>query len=170
MRGSQVLQGSGAVVTERQSMERCYPERPIPAVGAVVVKGTHVLLVMRGKDPGYGEWSIPGGAIRVGEALEEAVVREIREEVGILIEPVGLVEALDRIILDKKGRALYHYVLLDFLCVYRSGELKASSDAMKARWVKGPDIGKYGLRRDTEEVIRKGLKMVESGCGKHNDK
>jgi len=151
-------------------MGRCYPQRPIPAVGAVVVKDADVLLVMRGKDPGYGEWSIPGGAIRVGETLEQAVIRETKEEVGILIEPVGLVEALDRIIHDKREMILYHYILLDFLCLYRSGRLKAGSDAIEARWVKGPDIGRCGLRRDTEEVIRKGLKMVESRAGKHNDK
>lgn len=143
-------------------MGRRYPQRPIPAIGAVVVKDADVLLVMRGKDPGYGEWSIPGGAIRVGETLEQAVIRETKEEVGILIEPVGLVEALDRIIHDKRGMILYHYILLDFLCLYRSGRLKAGSDAIKARWVKGPDIGRYALRGETEDVIRKGLSMAGS--------
>lgn len=151
-------------------MGRCYPRRPIPAVGAVVVKGRDVLLVMRGKDPGCGEWSIPGGAVLVGETLEQAVIREIREEVGILIDPVGLVEAIDRIVHDERGKILYHYVLLDFLCLYRSGNLRAGSDARKARWVKDSDIGRYTLPRQTEEVIRKGLKMAESRRGKHNDK
>ena len=143
-------------------MARRYPERPIPAVGAVIVKGTDVLLVMRGKEPGYGEWSIPGGAVHVGETLEDAVIREIREEVGILTEPVGFVEVLDRIIRDKKGMVLYHYVLIDFVCLYRSGRLEPGSDAMEARWVSVSDIGKYGLRPKTEEVIRKGVEMAES--------
>jgi len=143
-------------------MGRSYPRRPIPAVGAVVVKGRDVLLVMRGKDPGYGEWSIPGGAILVGETLEQAVVREIREEVGIRVEPVGLVEALDRIIHDERGMILYHYILLDFLCLYLSGRLKAGSDAIKARWVKDSDIEKYALPRETEMVIQKGLEMFHS--------
>lgn len=149
-------------------MGRSYPRRPIPAVGAVVVKGRDVLLVMRGKDPGYGEWSIPGGAILVGETLEQAVVREIREEVGIRVEPVGLVEALDRIIHDKRGMILYHYILLDFLCLYLSGRLKAGSDAIKARWVKDSDIEKYALPRETEMVIRKGLEMFHSRSKNHN--
>jgi len=143
-------------------MGRSYPRRPIPAVGAVVVKDRDVLLVMRGKNPGYGEWSIPGGAILVGETLEQAVVREIREEVGIQVEPVGLVEALDRIIHDERGMILYHYILLDFLCLYLSGRLKAGSDAIKARWVKDSDIEKYALPRETEMVIRKGLEMFHS--------
>jgi mutator protein MutT len=151
------------ITTERESMGRCYPQRPIPAVGAVVAKGRDVLLVMRGKDPGYGQWSIPGGAIQVGETLEQAVIREIREEVGIRIAPVGLVEVLDRIVHDERGRVLYHYVLLDFVCLYRSGNLRAGSDVTKARWVKDTSIAAYALPRETEAVIRKGLQMASCG-------
>jgi len=156
--------------SEGQFTGRCYPQRPIPAVGAVVVKDRDVLLVMRGKEPGYGEWSIPGGAIHVGETLRQAVIREIREEVGILADPVALVEAIDRIINDERGMILYHYVLLDFLCLYRSGKLRAGSDAKKARWVKASDIGRYALPKETEEVIRKGLRLANSSQRNHNDK
>lgn len=148
------------VATGDESTGRSYPRRPIPAVGAVVVKGREVLLVMRGKEPGYGQWSIPGGAIHVGETMEHAVVRELREEVGILIDPVGLVKTLDRIVHDEEGMVLYHYILLDFLCLYRSGKPRAGSDAIEARWVKDADLGRYGLPRETEEVIRKGLEMA----------
>jgi mutator protein MutT len=122
---------------------------------------------MRGKDPGYGQWSIPGGAIQVGETMEEAVVREIGEEVGIRIQPVGLVETLDRIIRDERGRVLYHYVLLDFLCLYHSGALKPASDAKEARWVKETDLGKYALPGETETVIRKGVKMAQAQRKNH---
>jgi 8-oxo-dGTP diphosphatase len=141
---------------------RLYPERPIPAVGGVVVKDRDVLLVMRGKEPGFGEWSIPGGAIGVGESLRQAIAREIREEVGIVVDPVDLLEVLDRIVRDDHGMIRYHYVLLDFLCLYRSGELRAGSDAMNARWVKASDLGGYDLRRETEAVIRKGLEMAHA--------
>jgi mutator protein MutT len=143
-------------------MDRSYPQRPIPAVGAVVLKNADVLLVTRGKDPGRGQWSIPGGAIQVGETMEQAVVREIREEVGILIEPVALVETLDRIIHDEKGMVRYHYVLLDFLCTYRSGNLSASSDVTEAQWVKKADLKGYGLPGETERVIRKALELAMS--------
>lgn len=142
-------------------MERRYPEAPIPAVGAVVVKDGHILLVMRGKEPGYGQWSIPGGAIRVGETLEKAVIREIQEETGLVVEPVCFIGAFDRIVQDEKGQILYHYVLLDFLCQCRSGKAKASSDVMKVRWVQDTEIGSYRLARDTEDVIRKGLEMTK---------
>jgi len=147
---------------------RRYPERPIAAIGAVVVKGSDVLLVMRGKDPGRGEWSIPGGAIWVGETLRQAVIREIREEVSILVEPVGLVQALDRIVRDKRDRVEYHYVLLDFLCLYRSGRLKPASDAAEARWVRGCNVGQYGLHPETAAVIRQGLQMARRCRGCHD--
>ena len=145
-------------------MERRYPRSPIPAVGAVVVKGEDVLLVMRGKEPGYGQWSIPGGAIHVGETLQKAVVREIGEETGLIVEPVCLIEAFDRIVQDEEGQILYHYVLLDFLCRYRSGEAKASSDVMKVEWIKDTEMGNYCLPRDTENVIRKGMEMVKASA------
>ncbi|NIO04774.1 MAG: NUDIX domain-containing protein [Proteobacteria bacterium] len=143
-------------------MERRYPQCPIPAVGAVVVKGDDVLLIVRGKEPGYGQWSIPGGAILLGETLEEAVVREIEEEVGIVTKPVGLIGAVDRIVHDEARRVLYHYVLLDFLCLHRSGNLRARSDAVKARWVNQSRLGRYNLSKETEGVVRKGLNMLES--------
>lgn len=148
--------------TKEKSEGRRYPRSPIPAVGAVVVKGRDVLLIVRGKDPGRGRWSIPGGAILLGETLEQAVVREITEEVSILVEPVGLVKALDRIVRDEEGNILYHYILIDFLCLYRSGNLRAASDATKARWVRESDIERYDLPGETKDVIRKGLEMARS--------
>ena len=165
------LNGNGevfAVMAGEPSVARSYPRRPIPAVGAVIVKGKDVLLVMRGKEPGYGQWSIPGGAIQVGETMEQAVVREIREEVGVTIDSITLVETLDRIIPDEKGLILYHYVLLDFLCLYRSGELRPGSDVIEVRWVKEGDLGRYALPKETEEVIRKGLEMAKT-CIHHRD-
>jgi len=58
---------------------REYPERPIVGVGAVVLDDDRVLLVRRGNEPLKGEWSLPGGAVEVGETLETAVAREVLE-------------------------------------------------------------------------------------------
>jgi ADP-ribose pyrophosphatase YjhB (NUDIX family) len=103
-------------------------------VGAVVVQNGQVLLVRRGREPLKGHWSLPGGLIEVGESLHEGVVREVREETGLEVEPVELIELLDRI--HREGnRIRYHYVIADYLCRVKGGVLKASSDADAVRWV-----------------------------------
>ena len=115
-------------------MQREYPVAPLVGVGAVIVHEGRVLLVQRGHEPLKGRWSIPGGLIEIGEMLHEAVVREVREETGLEIEPVELVELLDSI--HREGdRVRYHYVIADYLCRIVGGTLKAADDADAVRWV-----------------------------------
>jgi 8-oxo-dGTP diphosphatase len=115
-------------------LQREYPLAPLVGVGAVIVDESRVLLVQRATEPALGRWSIPGGLIEVGEMLTEAVVREVSEETGLEVEPVELVELLDRIHRDG-DRVRYHYVIADYLCRVTGGTLKAASDAAAARWV-----------------------------------
>jgi mutator protein MutT len=115
-------------------LQREFPVAPLVGVGAVIVDEGRVLLAQRGHEPGLGRWSIPGGLIEVGESLSEAVVREVREETGLEVEPVELVELLDRIHRDGE-RVRYHYVIADYLCRVVGGELRAASDAAAVRWV-----------------------------------
>lgn len=118
----------------RSMLQREYPASPLVGVGGIIVQEGRVLLVRRGTEPLRGRWSIPGGLIEVGEALREAVVREVLEETGLEIEPVELVELLDRI--HRQGeRVRYHYVIADYLCRVTGGTLKAASDADEVRWV-----------------------------------
>jgi len=115
-------------------MLREFPQAPLLGVGAVVVKDGRVLLVQRGREPLKGHWSPPGGLVEVGESLHTAVIREVEEETGLLVEPVELIELLDRI--HREGeRIRYHYVIADYLCRVIGGVLKADSDADAVRWV-----------------------------------
>lgn len=100
----------------------------------MIVDRGRVLLVRRGTEPAKGMWSIPGGLIETGEMLQQAVVREVREETGLAVEPVALIELLDRIIREG-DRVRYHYVIADYLCRVTGGTLGAASDADEARWV-----------------------------------
>jgi ADP-ribose pyrophosphatase YjhB (NUDIX family) len=139
---------------------RRYPDRPIVAVGAIVVKDGRVLLARRGKEPGYGLWSVPGGAVNVGEGLKLATQREIREECGIEVELTDVIEVVERMVRDESGRIQYHYVIVDYLARWVNGELTLSSEVLEARWVPPGDFPQYQMTRGTAEVIHR---MLDAG-------
>jgi len=121
-----------------EPVQREYPKAPIVGVGAVVVDEGRVLLVRRGSEPLKGKWSLPGGMLEVGESLHRGVVREVEEETGLQVEPIELIELLDRIVRDNDpggDRVRYHYVIADYLCRVVGGSLEAASDAEAVRWV-----------------------------------
>ena len=139
---------------------RQYPDRPIVGVGAVVIDGDRVLLVRRANEPLKGEWSLPGGAVEVGETLEAAVAREIREEAGLDVRVGPIVEVLDRIRLDPDGRARYHFVLVDYLCRPTGGAVACASDAEAALWASLEELTQYGVAEPTIAVIRKAFALT----------
>lgn len=139
---------------------REYPSRPVVGVGGVVVRDGAVLLVKRAAEPLAGRWSLPGGAVEVGETLEQAVVRELREETGLTVCVVELVEAFDRITRDDDGRARYHYVLLDFLCEAPGGSPIASSDAAAVAWARPDEFAAYGLTSRTRAICQRALALA----------
>ena len=120
--------------------------------------GGRVLLVQRGHAPLKGEWSLPGGALELGETLEEGVRREVLEETGLIVEPVAVVEVLDRISRDAEGRVQYHYVLVDFLCLVTGGDLACATDAADARWAGLDELA--GVAPFTVAVICKAVEMA----------
>jgi 8-oxo-dGTP diphosphatase len=142
---------------------REYPERPIVGVGAVVLDGGRVLLVRRGNEPLKGEWSLPGGAVEVGETLEVAIAREVREETGLEIEVGPMIDVLDRIRFDPAGRVLYHYVLIDFVCRPSGGTLCCGTDASDAAWAAIIDLSQFGLADATLSIIHKALDRARAG-------
>ena len=142
-------------------MKREYPETPIVGVGAVIIENGRVALVKRGHDPFIGEWSIPGGALELGETVADAVRREVLEETTLVVEPISLLNVYDRVILDNDERILYHYVLIDYLCKRISGDLQAASDCDRAHWFSKEETSKLSLPVDTSEVIRLGFEKAE---------
>ena len=143
-------------------MQRGYPQRPILGVAGIIIKDGKVLLIKRGKEPGYGKWSIPGGVVKLGEPLKDAVRREVLEETGLKVEPIEFVEVFERVIRDKESKIEYHYVLIDFFCRYISGEAKSGTDALDTRWVIPEKISNYNMTTGTEEVIKKAFKKFSS--------
>lgn len=142
-------------------MNRRYPDRPYVGVGGIIFRGDQVLLIRRGSPPALGKWSIPGGLVELGESLEDAVRREILEEVGLDVRVLDLVAVLDRVINDRDGRIEYHYILLDFLCESAPGDPVPATDADECTFVSLDKLSSYNLTRGTEKVIRKAFQKSE---------
>jgi 8-oxo-dGTP diphosphatase len=142
---------------------REFPSRPILGVGAVVIEGNRVLLVKRANEPLKGEWSLPGGAVELGETLEAAIAREVREETGLSVDVGPMVDVLDRLQFDSGGRPRFHYVLIDFVCRPREGVATSGSDAEAATWVTLAELGEYGVAESTVSVILKAFDRLRSG-------
>lgn len=138
---------------------REYPDRPVVGVGGVVVRDGTVLLVERAVEPLKGRWTLPGGRVEVGETLEAALVRELREETGLEVRILDLVEALDRITRDAAQRVQYHFVLLDYLCDVVAGEARAGSDVAAVAWVKPEEFAAYSVPERTRQVIQRAMEL-----------
>jgi ADP-ribose pyrophosphatase YjhB (NUDIX family) len=138
---------------------REYPERPIVGVGAVIVEGGKVLLIRRRYEPLKGQWSLPGGAVEVGEALERAVEREMLEETGLAVDVGPVIEVFDRITRDEARRVRYHFVLIDYLCRPTGGELRAGSDVDAAIWADPAQLAQYALTEKATAVIQRALTL-----------
>ena len=136
---------------------RDYPERPLVGAGAVIVRGNQVVLVKRGRPPLAGEWSIPGGVVKLGETLRQAAEREAREETGLEIEAGEVLEVFESITPDAAGKTCYHYVIVDFLCRVKSGELRAGGDALEAKWCRAEELAEQRVSEAVSKVIRKAL-------------
>jgi 8-oxo-dGTP diphosphatase len=132
---------------------RDYPDRPLVGVGAVVWRDGRVLLVRRGKAPRAGQWSLPGGAQKLGETVLEAARREVREETGLELERLELVTVVDLIERDDTERVRYHYTLIDVSADAAPGEAVAGSDAAEARWFEVRELEALGLWSETLRII-----------------
>jgi ADP-ribose pyrophosphatase YjhB (NUDIX family) len=141
---------------------RAYPGQPIVGVGAVVLDGDRVLLVRRLHPPLQGEWSLPGGAVELGETLETAVAREVLEETGLRVAVGPVAGVVNRVHRDTQGRVEYHYVVVDYCCRPSGGTLACASDAADAMWVPVNDLSKYRLTDAAVRIIDKALELARS--------
>ena len=127
---------------------------PRVAVGAIAFDDdSRVLLVQRGKPPGVGLWTVPGGKLAPGEALVDAVAREVREETGLEVEVGDLVTIVERVIRGDDGDIAYHYVIHDYAVRVVGGSLTAGDDASDARWVSEAELAELSLTEGLLPVL-----------------
>ena len=139
--------------------DRRYPKRPMVGVGALMFKRDRILMAQRGKEPLKDWWSLPGGALELGESLADGVRREVREETGLEIRPLGVLEIFERIMRDANGMPEYHYVLIDYVCRIVGGELRAGDDVCAVEWVRRPNLAQLEITEGTLAVIEKGFRQ-----------
>jgi 8-oxo-dGTP diphosphatase len=119
---------------------RSYPERPFLAVSAAIVRAGQVLVVRRARAPAHGLFSLPGGVVEVGETLMQAVIREVREETSLTIEPVGLAGFREAITRDRDDRVERHFVILPFAARWLAGEPILNEELSEARWLRPAEL------------------------------
>lgn len=146
--------------------DREYPVRPILGVAGVIFQDDAVLLARRASEPAFGEWSLPGGVVELGESMQAALEREILEEASVRIRVAGLVHLVERVIRDGEGRIQYHYVIADYWGRLVQGRPEAGSDVSEVRIVPIHLLGELVLHPDVMWTIQEALKLRRgSGCG-----
>ncbi len=171
-------------------VQREYPEQPVVGVGGVVIADGRALLIRRGSEPLKGQWSIPGGTLELAETLAEGVRRELREETGLEVCVLELIEVFERIFPEppaardhpgglhqkikpdgqdnfgRAGQPRYHFVILDYLCEVVSGAPRPGGDVTDVAFVREEDLARYNLTPAATRVLRKAFAMTRARAAK----
>jgi ADP-ribose pyrophosphatase YjhB (NUDIX family) len=121
-------------LTNDDANARIYPSRPYLAVSAAIFRDGRVLIVRRARPPAHRLHTLPGGGVELGETLEHAVIREVREETGLDVAPVALAGYREVIVRDDAARVERHFVILPFAARYVGGEVTLNDELAEAHW------------------------------------
>jgi 8-oxo-dGTP diphosphatase len=142
------------------SDERTYPQRPYLAVSAAIIRGGKVLVVRRARKPALNLYTLPGGAVEAGEALTDAIVREVREETSLEIKPSGFAGHREVIVHDSKGRTERHFVILCFAARWLSGEPVLNDELDDARWLDPSELAAYSTTEGLAEIVAAAVALL----------
>jgi len=134
-------------------MNQEFNNKPLIAVGVLVIDKDKVLIIKRGEEPNKFLWSIPGGLVEIGEELEEAAIREVKEEMGIDIKiekMIGIFNCINR----NKNEIEYHYVIIDYIAREFTGSIKTNKEILDFKWMKFNELHNYELTNTTRELFK----------------
>jgi 8-oxo-dGTP diphosphatase len=140
---------------------RVYPDRPYLAVSAAVIRDGRVLVVRRARAPARDLFTLPGGAVEAGETLEQAVRREIEEETGLTIAPVGLAGYREVIARDAAQRVERHFVILAFAARWIAGEPTLNAELAEARWIEPAELAGLTTTEGLADIIAAAFARLE---------
>ena len=121
------------------TVSRLYPDRPFLAVSAAILRDGKVLVVRRARRPALDLFTFPGGVVEAGETLFEAVMREVREETALSIEPVQLC----------------------FACRWLAGEPVLNEELAEARWIAPAAVADLRTTDGLAEIAAAAVTMLE---------
>jgi ADP-ribose pyrophosphatase YjhB (NUDIX family) len=139
---------------------RTYPNRPYLAVSAAVVREGKVLLVRRARHPALNLYTLPGGVVEAGETLRDAIIREVREETSLTIEPITLAGQREVIVRDAQGRVERHFVILCFAARWRTGEPVLNEELDDARWLAPDEIAALSTTEGLADIVAAALERL----------
>jgi mutator protein MutT len=141
---------------------RIYPDRPFLAVSAAIIRDGKVLVARRARGPAFGLWTLPGGVVEAGETLEEALIREVREETGMMVEPVGLAGHREVVSRDAERRVERHFVILCFASRWIAGEPVLNEELGEARWMELGELGSLKTTDGLAAIVSTAFERVEA--------
>jgi 8-oxo-dGTP diphosphatase len=142
--------------------EREYPTRPIASVAACVFKDDRILLIQRGTPPSKGQWSVPGGAIELGESFKDTAKRELDEECGVEIEVDDIFDVENFIVRDEDDNIQYHYVVTYVTANYISGNIRPGPEEMDVCWATKEELMSLDMNSITRGYMLKAFEKVNS--------
>jgi 8-oxo-dGTP diphosphatase len=144
-------------------MSRSYPTRPYLAVSAAIFRDGRVLIVRRARPPANGLYTLPGGGVELGETLEEAVVREVREETALDVRPLGLAGYRQAIARDAKGDIERHFVILPFAARWIAGDIALNDELAEAHWLFPDDLAGLTTTEGLAQIVAAAERLNSAG-------
>jgi mutator protein MutT len=136
-------------------LSRVYPKLPIVGVGVILVCEGRILLAKRKNEPGKDKWSVPGGIVELGETLEQTVVREAREETGLIVEEPEPIDVISQVTLDENSKIKYHFIIIDYFVKFKNAVAEAGSDVGELEWVALDQVEKKDLTKSFRVFFQK---------------